>query len=164
MHQLAGIYDAENNMIRIYCDGKMVAEKATGTTSGVTESSYNFTIGACPETNRGSQADFYDVRVYSKALTATELASQNTSSPAYGPDSKYVQLWLDFDNMAEGTLIGDINADGKVSSADLVQLEGYLLNKNKFTLEQYNAGDINGDGSTDAFDMVGLRKLVIENS
>jgi beta-galactosidase len=164
MHQLAGIYDAENNMLRIYCDGKMVAEKATGTTSGVTESGYNFTIGACPETNRGSQADFYDVRVYSKALTATELASQNTSSPAYAPDSKYVQLWLDFDNMAEGTLIGDINADGKVSSSDLVQLEGYLLNKNKFTLEQYNAGDINSDGSTDAFDMVGLRKLVIENS
>ena len=69
-HQLAGIYDAENNMIRIYCDGKMVAEKSTGTTSGVTESSYNFTIGKCPETNRGSASDFYEVRVYSKALTA----------------------------------------------------------------------------------------------
>jgi beta-galactosidase len=101
MHQLAGIYDADNDVIKIYCDGKIVAEKATGTTGGITESGYNLTLGKCPETNRGSSADFYDFRVYNKALTADELAAQNTSSPKYGPDSKDVQLWLDFDNIAE---------------------------------------------------------------
>ena len=164
MHQLAGIYDAENDMIRIYCDGKMAAEKSTGTSAGVTESSYNFTIGSCPETNRGSQADFYEVRVYSKALTAAELSSQNTSKPTYSPDSKYVQLWLDFDNVSEGNLIGDIDLDGKISSADLVELNGYLLGKTKFSAGQYSVGDLNGDGKIDVFDMIELRKIVTGNN
>ncbi|MBR0141735.1 MAG: hypothetical protein IJM19_05770, partial [Ruminococcus sp.] len=164
MHQLAGIYDAENDMIRIYCDGKMAAEKSTGTSAGVTESSYNFTIGSCPETNRGSQADFYEVRVYSKALTAAELSSQNTSKPAYSPDSKYVQLWLDFDNVSEENLIGDIDLDGKISSADLVELNGYLLGKTKFSAGQYSVGDLNGDGKIDVFDMIELRKIVTGNN
>ena len=38
------------------------------------------------------------------------------ASPAYAPDNKYVQLWLDFDNIAESNdepdepkLIGDAN-------------------------------------------------------
>ena len=98
-HQMAGIYDADTDTIKIYCDGKMLAEKSTGTTAGIASSSYDLTMGACPETGRTSMADFYEFRVYSKALTESELASQRTSSPAYRPDSKYVKLWLDFDNV-----------------------------------------------------------------
>ncbi|MCR5121680.1 MAG: DUF4981 domain-containing protein [Ruminococcus sp.] len=103
-HQMAGIYDADTDTIKLYCDGKILAEKSTGTTAGVTSSSYDLTLGACPETGRSSMADFYEFRVYSKALTESELASQNTSSPAYAPDSRYVQLWLDFDNVVTPAL------------------------------------------------------------
>ena len=161
-HQVAGIYDAENNMIRVYCDGKMIGEKATGTTAGVEPSSYPITIGLCPETLRSSQAEFYEVRIYSKALTASELASQNTNSPAYAPDSKYVKLWLDFDNLAEGSLAGDINADGNVNIADLLLLQKYLLNNTKFTSAQYIAADMDSDGKVNGFDMVLLRQTLLE--
>jgi len=104
-HQVAGIYDAENNMLRVYVDGKMVSEKAVGTSAGVAHSSYNLMLGACPDTGRNSQGNFYEMRVYSKALTASELASQNTSSPKYAPNNENVLLWLDFDNLAEGDSI-----------------------------------------------------------
>lgn len=161
-HQVAGIYDAENNMLRVYADGKMIGEKAVGTTEGVASSAYPLTIGACPDTGRSSEADFYECRVYSKALTATELASQNTASPTYAPDSKYVQLWLDFDNMAEGALIGDINADGKVDVLDIKLLQNYLLAKTKLTSAQYLAADVNADGAVDVFDL-GMLKRIVRN-
>ena len=160
MHQFAGIYDAENDMIRIYCDGQMLAEKSTGTTSGITESAYDFTIGACPETNRGSDADFYEVRVYSKALTASELASQNTSSPAYSPDSPYVQLWLDMDNTAKNVLPGDVDLNGETGIADLVKLQNHILRRSVLTSGQAAAADINFDGVIDIFDVVELRKIL----
>lgn len=98
-HQVAGIYDAEANKIRLYVDGKMIADQATETTEGVAHSDFNFTIGACPDTGRTSMADFADVRIYSKALTAEELAAQNTDAPAYGTSNEAVKLWLDFDNL-----------------------------------------------------------------
>ncbi|EWM55221.1 glycoside hydrolase family 2 TIM barrel-domain containing protein [Ruminococcus flavefaciens] len=138
-HQVAGIYDAENNMLRVYCDGKMLGEKATGTQSGVAHSDYNLTLGACPETGRNSLADFYEMRIYSKALTAAELASQNTGSPAYAPDNKNVMLWLDFDNIAEAgeepeeeLLYGDANCDGEISLSDAILIMQALANPNKY--------------------------------
>ncbi|ORX49600.1 hypothetical protein BCR36DRAFT_370624 [Piromyces finnis] len=113
-HQVAGIYDAENNMLRLYADGKMVDETKVNTNSGVEHSSYNLMLGACPETGRNSQAKFYEMRVYNKALTASELASQNTSSPKYASNSSNVLLWLDFDNLteAEGSSYNDIGPTG----------------------------------------------------
>ena len=165
-HQVAGIYDAENNMLRIYLDGKMLGEKATGTTAGVAHSGYNLTLGACPETGRNSQAQFYDLRVYSKALDASELASQNTASPKYGPDSDVVQLWIDFDNMAEASNddpdpvpdaeYGDANCDGEVDMSDVVLIMQSLANPNKFGLEGTDKnhiteqGQLNGDVDTSA--------------
>ena len=157
-HQVAGIYDAGSNMLRIYCDGKILGEKATGTTAGVAHSDYNLTLGACPETGRNSIADFYELRVYSKALTASELSSQNTSSPAYAPDSQYVQLWLDFDNLAQASeepviepVYGDTNCDGKIELADAILIMQALANPNKYGLsgsyEKHltEEGKLNGD-------------------
>jgi len=102
-HQVAGIYNAEKNLLQLYADGKMVSESPVGTTAGVARSSYNLMLGACPDTGRNSQANFYEMRVYNKALTASELASQNTSSPTYGPTSSSVELWLDFDSLVEAS-------------------------------------------------------------
>jgi len=100
-HQVAGIYNAEKNKLQVYADGEILGEKEVDTNVGVTHSNYNLMLGACPDTGKNSQANFYEMRVYSKALTSTELASQNTYSPIYTPNNEYVELWLDFDNLVE---------------------------------------------------------------
>ncbi len=120
-------------------------------------SSYPVTFGKCPETGRSSAADFYEARVYSKALSAAELASQNTGSPAYKENSPYVQLWLDFDNLAEGALVGDLNADGAVDAKDVRLLQDWILGK-KVTLKS-NA-DFTGDGVVDVFDLGTLKQML----
>jgi beta-galactosidase len=167
MHQVAGVYNAASNTVSVYADGKMLGEKAAGTTSGVEKSAYNLTIGACPQTGRSSQAQFYEMRVYSKALDASELASQNTASPKYAPDSSVVQLWVDFGNMAEAaadgpddpqtdTVYGDANCDGEVDMSDVVLIMQSLANPNKFGLDGSDEkhiteqGQLNGDVDTSA--------------
>ncbi len=95
-HQTAGVYDAQNNTISLYADGKVLAVQPTGTDEGVAASDYDFTIGACPDTGRGSEADFHAVRAYSRALTEAELASQITAEPMLPPEDASVELWLDF--------------------------------------------------------------------
>ena len=162
-HQVAGIYDAESNMLRVYADGKMLGEQALGTTEGIASSAYPVTIGACPETGRGSEADIYEVRIYSRALTASELAAQNTASPAYAPDHKDVQLWLDFDNTASGSLPGDINADGSVDARDVKLIQRYLVKQEQFTQAQFLAADVNGDGQADIFDLALLKRMALHS-
>jgi len=156
-HQVAGIYDAENNMLRVYADGKMLAEKAVGTSAGPAHSDYNLTLGACPDTGRNSAADFYEMRVYSKALTASELASQNTSSPAYAPDSRYVQLWLDFDDIVEASddptpdiNYGDVDLDGTVAMNDAVLIMQSITNPNKYGLNGTDSSHITEQGRLNA--------------
>ena len=148
--------------MEVYVDGKMIGEKGTGTTAGVASSGYPLTIGACPDTGRSSSAEFYECRVYSKALTAAELSSQNTGSPAYGPDSKYVQLWLDFDNLAEGVLTGDITGDGKVDTLDLVALQKYLHKRLAFNDAKYAAADVDGNGEVDVFDLGTMKRMLLK--
>lgn len=161
-HQVAGVYDAEKGTISVYADGKMLSEQKADSANGITHSGFDLTIGACPDTGRSSQAEFYEVRLYSKALTAAELASQNTSDPAYPPESKDVQLWLDFDNTVQGTVMGDVNCDGKVNVADLVMLQKWVLGSGVIT--DWTAGDLCADGVLDAYDVVMMRQLVLETN
>lgn len=94
-HQIVGVYDDANHKIQLYADGKLMQEKATETTEGVAHSDYDFTIGGCPSTNRASAADFSSVRVYEKALTADEVAKQNSDKPAIEAKDESVALWVD---------------------------------------------------------------------
>lgn len=57
---------------------------------------------------------------------------------------------------------GDVNIDGKLSAADLVTLEKYLVNEDTLTRDQWLNADINRDDSADVFDMVMLRKLLLK--
>ena len=102
-HQIVGTYNADANTIAVYADGVLLRELATGTTDGVAHSDYNFTIGACPSTGRTSMADFNDVRVYSRALTAEEVAAQYSDTPAIGADDASVELWVDFEEFVHQT-------------------------------------------------------------
>ncbi len=158
-HQIAGIYDASANTIRLYCDGKMLTEKATGTTEGVAQTNYSFTIGACPDTGRSSQAEFSSVRVYNKALTAAELSAQNTASPKYAADNDAVELWVDFN--ADGPVLGDINADGTANVMDAVLLQKYLLAQVGFDKAEFAAADLDGNGAVNVFDMVYMKRILL---
>ena len=125
MHQVAGIYDGSANTLAVYADGTLLSTKKLSTTGGVAQTNYNLTIGGCPDTGRGSEAEFASVRVYSKALTASELKSQNTDTPAYEPKDSSVLLWVDFSAEAEPAktkVRGDVDESGVVNVVDAVLL------------------------------------------
>ena len=163
-HQVAGIYDAASGVIRLYADGKMLAEEAVGTTAGVAHSGYNLTVGACPDTGRGSQSEFYEIRVYNKALSAQELASQTTASPKLTAKDSAVELWLDFDKAAEATSVeGDINSDGAADYIDVLLLRGHLIGM--ITLDEAEAeiADLNGDGDVTVSDLSALKRITVDS-
>lgn len=56
--------------------------------------------------------------------------------------------------------MGDINTDGDVNVADLVQLNKYIVGKLSVTENDIVLADLNYDGVTDVFDMVCMRKIV----
>lgn len=56
-------------------------------------------------------------------------------------------------------IIGDVNADGKFSVADVVMMQKFLLGSGE--LIDWAAGDFCEDEKIDAFDMVMMRKLII---
>ena len=131
MHQVAGVYDAAAGKVSVYCDGQFVADK-TVNTRGTNHSDSSLMIGGCPSTGRGSEAEFASVRVYSKALSASELASQNTASPAYAPEDSAVALWIDFSSQPKApetptaSKLGDVDVSGIVDVSDAVMLAKYL--------------------------------------
>lgn len=57
-------------------------------------------------------------------------------------------------------IIGDVNADGSFTVADLVMLEKCLLGTG--TLTDWQAGDLYNDGNIDVFDMIEMRKEIIK--
>ena len=55
-------------------------------------------------------------------------------------------------------LKGDVNLDGKISSADIVAINKYLLNLNAISEEAFN---YNSDKAVNVFDSIGIRKLIL---
>ncbi len=58
--------------------------------------------------------------------------------------------------------MGDMNTDGSVNIADLVEMNKYILGKSSVNGEDIVLSDLNYDGVTDVFDMVCMRKLVAD--
>lgn len=61
---------------------------------------------------------------------------------------------------APGKVIGDVNADGEFSIADVVMMQKWLLGSGELT--DWSAGDLCEDGRIDSFDLVLMRKLLVE--
>ncbi|MBR5361826.1 MAG: DUF4981 domain-containing protein [Oscillospiraceae bacterium] len=184
MHQVAGIYDASKNTVSIYVDGKIQGSKQLTGGNGTNRSGYNLTIGACPDTGRNSQAKFSAVRLYSKALSEAELASQNTASPAYAPEDKAVTLWIDFSKQPEipevtepettttttettqttpeKGLRGDVNIDGKVDVSDAVLLARFVAEDTgaNVTAKGKANADVNSDALLDGDDVIGILRII----
>lgn len=61
-------------------------------------------------------------------------------------------------------LMGDVNLDNSIGSADLVLLSKYLLVESELTTEQGKRADINSDVIVDCFDLILLKALIINNA
>ena len=58
--------------------------------------------------------------------------------------------------------LGDVNLDGSASVVDVVLLQKYLHNKQKFTKTQYEISDMNGDGKVNIFDLALLKRKLLQ--
>lgn len=59
---------------------------------------------------------------------------------------------------------GDVDLNGKVTIADAVLLQKYLIGSKTFNASQYNIADMNSDGSVDVFDMISMRKILLKTT
>lgn len=61
---------------------------------------------------------------------------------------------------ASDELVGDVNADGVFSMADVIMMQKWLLCAGELT--NWQAGDLNADGRIDVFDLCLMKRILIE--
>lgn len=61
-------------------------------------------------------------------------------------------------------VIGDVNGDSKVGSADYVRIKNYMLNKVKLTDEQKIAADANNDSKVGSADYVRIKNFMLNKA
>lgn len=77
----------------------------------------------------------------------------------YGPNIDRIAVAL-----PEKTVLGDVNADGVFSVADVVLLQKRLLNVPGVKLADQKAGDLCENGRLDVADLCMMKSMLIENS
>ncbi|MBD5160180.1 MAG: leucine-rich repeat protein [Ruminococcus sp.] len=113
---------------------------------------YNSTISNGYNENKGGF--YFDGTIY---------GYENSTAQAYA--EKYNRKFVSLGEAPEkDTITGDINGDNKVSIADAVLLQSYILGGQELTEEKFKRADLTGDGFVDSFDMVLLRRMIIENN
>ena len=60
-------------------------------------------------------------------------------------------------------ILGDVNNDHNVSSADLVMLAKYILNEGTTALGNIKAADMNGDGNISSADLVAIARYILNH-
>ncbi|WP_051348762.1 glycoside hydrolase family 2 TIM barrel-domain containing protein [Peribacillus kribbensis] len=121
-HHLAGTYDG--SYLKLYADGKLLTQKAYS--GDISENAFPVAIGKNSErTDRVSNAELDNVRIYNRALSPEELSDDSRK-----PDENSV-LWMDFEDTKESTYSmkeyfayggdwGDVPNDGNFSMNGLV--------------------------------------------
>jgi len=96
MHRIVGMFDG--NTLRLYLDGVQLGSTAT-LASGrtITPNGYNFAVGRDTQSGSGRDSvyDIAKVRVFSRALSANELADNSRSSLSVTDESDVI-LWADY--------------------------------------------------------------------
>lgn len=85
---------------------------------------------------------------------------ENSTAQAYAEKYGYKFEAIKESEIPE-TILGDANDDGKVTVADAVMLQKWLLSAGD--LNNWQNADICEDGKIDVFDMIEMRKLLIQN-
>ena len=135
------ILSVSGGSARLYVDGVLTAQ-TTDLTTGPADMGSNL-LGYLGKSfyaeDVGFRGELDNVAIYRQALTPAEaaaLAGKADSSPE-----------------------GDVNADGKVTSADAVALLRFLLTDG--TLADWQAGDLNADGTITATDLSLLKQILL---
>ena len=75
-----------------------------------------------------------------------------------GTTAQKFQIWkLDYTPI----LLGDLNSDNTLTTADAVLLQRHLLGEDTLTQNQWQAADLNADGTVNGFDLALLRQKLV---
>ena len=88
-----------------------------------------------------------------ETMTTTKTTTTTTTTTAAQPPATTTTVIE--------PIIGDINNDGEVGTADLVMLQKWLLTSGK--LDNWEIADICHDNIIDIYDLVALRQLIVKN-
>lgn len=103
---LAVTYDGTTYTTTVYLDGQVLTKTNDAVPpagSSIKQSAYDFAINYCTEKGRVGENDVAMARVYTKALTAGEVAAQreaylNDTAYPIAADSDDVLMWFDFND------------------------------------------------------------------
>ena len=97
--------------------------------------------------------------VYSKAVSQGEAVTLGTNGQSSGCVN-YTVLIKAASGESPASLMGDVNADGKVDTADVIMMQNYLHKNGHLT--SWKNGDLYNDGVINIFDLVALKKLLLK--
>lgn len=127
-------------MTRASKDVCLVEIAAASTSSGANVQQWSPTNNNC---QKWTVSTMTTAATTTTTTTASTTSSTTTKQPVETPVS------------------GDINCDGKVTIADAVMLQKYILQTGTLTKEQGKYADLDMDGVINSFDMVLLRRIII---
>ncbi len=92
--------------------------------------------------------------IYSKKVTAGELVTLGTNG-----QSSYCVNYTVFASTVPEKIVGDVNADGQFSVADVVMMQKFLLHAGELT--DAAAGELYADGRINAFDLAIMKQMLL---
>ena len=86
--------------------------------------------------------------------------------PLYVPNSSFdayneAMQWQNFMVTKKWAIVGDVNQDGYVNSADVTALYSFILHNN---MQFYETSDVNQDGSINAADVTAVYRIILGSS
>ena len=61
-------------------------------------------------------------------------------------------------------IYGDVNGDGKISSADYIKIKNHIMETNKLTYLEKEYADANKDGKVSSADYIAIKNHIMEVS
>lgn len=107
--------------------------------------------GACLNSNKKVlQLNFYPKKIGKEKIVFNYMINGSSVSTVY----------IDFEVYSDDEIKGDANKDGKITIADAVMLQKWLLGTGELTC--WTNVDLCEDGIIDTFDMIEMRKTLID--
>lgn len=109
---------------------------------------------------KDSKANFEAIDDEIPVTTAASQTTATTTAKSTTTTKTTTAATTTATTSAPEVIMGDVNMDGKVNTADLVSMSGFLLGKKADTVSMENS-DLNDDKTIDVFDLCILRKIIL---